>query len=49
MLIGPGVLLLAVARVASMIPIPGLDGAALYDYFESIRKRGGDEGLLGRH
>src|SRR6185436_10686135 len=43
------VLLLAVARVAAMIPIPGLDGAALYEFFESNRRKGGDEGLLGMY
>ena len=43
------VLLLAVARVAAMIPIPGLDGAALYEFFETNRRKGGDEGLLGMY
>ena len=43
------VLLLAVARVSAMIPIPGLDGAKLYEFFEKLRQRGGDEGLLGMY
>jgi preprotein translocase subunit SecY len=43
------VLLLGVARLAAMIPIPGLDGAALSDYFEDMQKRGAGEGLLGMY
>ena len=39
---------LAICRVASMIPIPGLDGAALADYFASKAQDGGG-GLLGMY
>src|SRR5688572_4474193 len=41
-------IVLAVCRVAAMIPIPGLNGAALADFFEkSASKDGG--GLLGMY
>ena len=39
---------LAICRVASMIPIPGLDGVALADYFASKAQSDGG-GLLGMY
>lgn len=41
-------IVLAICRVAAMIPIPGLDGAALADYFDQQAKSG-DGGLLGMY
>lgn len=41
------VLLLAVCRLIALIPIPGLDGAALAQYFEQNAQRTG--GLLGMY
>lgn len=38
---------LAICRIAAMIPIPGLDGAALADYFARNAQHGG--GLLGMY
>jgi preprotein translocase subunit SecY len=40
---------LAICRVAAMIPIPGLDGAALADYFAQAARNQGDQGLLGMY
>lgn len=40
---------LAICRVASMIPIPGLDGQALQDYFNEQAKRQEGAGLLGMY
>src|SRR5215510_7285661 len=41
-------IVLGICRVAAMIPIPGLDGAALADFFEkNASKEGG--GLLGMY
>jgi preprotein translocase subunit SecY len=40
---------LAICRVASMIPIPGLDGQALQDYFNEQAKRQDGSGLLGMY
>src|SRR6266496_4769075 len=41
-------IVLGICRVAAMIPIPGLDGAALQDFFEkNATKEGG--GLLGMY
>ncbi len=41
-------IVLAICRVAAMIPIPGLDGAALADYFEKNASKDGG-GLLGMY
>lgn len=41
-------IVLAICRVAAMIPIPGLDGAKLADYFDQQAKSG-DGGLLGMY
>lgn len=41
-------IVLAICRVAAMIPIPGLDGAALADYFDKAAAAGGG-GLLGMY
>jgi preprotein translocase subunit SecY len=40
---------LAICRVASMIPIPGLDGQALQDYFQQQAKRQEGSGILGMY
>jgi preprotein translocase subunit SecY len=40
---------LAICRAASMIPIPGLDGQALQDYFNEQAKRQEGAGLLGMY
>jgi preprotein translocase subunit SecY len=40
---------LAICRVASMIPIPGLDGQALQDYFNEQAKSQEGSGLLGMY
>ena len=40
-------IVLAICRIAAMIPIPGLDGAALADYFSRNSADGG--GLLGMY
>src|SRR4030095_10979410 len=41
-------LLLTVARLISMTPIPGLDGAALQAHFDEInRQSGGNTGAIG--
>jgi preprotein translocase subunit SecY len=40
---------LAICRVASMIPIPGLDGQALQEYFNEQAKRQEGSGLLGMY
>src|SRR5678815_5303158 len=40
---------LGICRVAAMIPIPGLDGAALADYFAQMSKSKQDAGLLGMY
>ncbi|HXG47700.1 MAG TPA: preprotein translocase subunit SecY [Methylomirabilota bacterium] len=42
---------LAICRVAAMIPIPGLDGAALADYFDQLAKNANADGsgLLGMY
>ena len=40
---------LAICRVASMIPIPGLDGQALQDYFNEQAKSQEGAGLLGMY
>src|SRR3954454_19839427 len=42
-------LVLGICRVIAMIPIPGLDGAALADYFEKNASRAGGSGLLGMY
>src|SRR5437773_1398886 len=39
---------LGICRLTSMIPIPGLDGAALADYFDKNAKQAGG-GLLGMY
>lgn len=41
-------IVLGICRVAAMIPIPGLDGAALADYFENVASKDGG-GLLGMY
>ncbi|MBK7998432.1 MAG: preprotein translocase subunit SecY [Verrucomicrobia bacterium] len=41
-------IVLAICRVAAMIPIPGLDGAKLADYFDQ-QAASGDGGLLGMY
>jgi preprotein translocase subunit SecY len=41
-------IVLAICRVAAMIPIPGLDGAALADFFEKNQAKEGG-GLLGMY
>jgi preprotein translocase subunit SecY len=41
-------IVLAICRVAAMIPIPGLDGAALTKFFEDSAAKG-DGGLLGMY
>ncbi len=45
------VVVLAICRVAAMIPIPGLDGAALHEYFEKVaaRHQEGAGSLLGMY
>jgi preprotein translocase subunit SecY len=40
---------LAICRVAAMIPIPGLDGAALQDYFDRQAATQEGSGLLGMY
>jgi preprotein translocase subunit SecY len=40
---------LAICRVAAMIPIPGLDGAALQKYFDESAANQGGGGLLGMY
>jgi preprotein translocase subunit SecY len=40
---------LAICRVAAMIPIPGLDGAALQKYFDEMAANQGGSGLLGMY
>jgi len=43
-------IVLAICRVTAIMPIPGLDGAALSAYFEQIAKTTGDSGgLLGMY
>ena len=43
-------IVLGICRVAAMIPIPGLDGAKLADYFDAQASRGGEgSGLLGMY
>src|SRR3954454_23086719 len=42
-------LVLGICRVIAMIPIPGLDGAALADYFEKNASRAGASGMLGMY
>ena len=42
-------MILVVCRVVSMIPIPGLDGAALADYFDKMAKQAEGPGLLGMY
>lgn len=41
-------IVLAICRVAAMIPIPGLDGAALTAFFDQMASKG-DSGLLGMY
>ncbi len=43
------ILVLAVCRLIAMIPIPGLDGAALADYFDQAAKRAGGTSLIGMY
>src|SRR6185503_2497211 len=40
-------LVLGICRVIAMIPIPGLDGAALQDFFAQQSRRSGDSGAGG--
>src|SRR5678815_3830873 len=40
---------LGICRVAAMIPIPGLDGAALQKYFDEMAANQGGSGLLGMY
>ncbi len=40
---------LAICRVAAMIPVPGLDGAKLADYFEQNASKEDGGGLLGMY
>ena len=42
-------IVLAICRVAAMIPIPGLDGAALADFFKKSAASGDAGGLLGMY
>ena len=42
-------LVLAICRLASMIPIPGLDGAELARYFKSVAGKAGSDGLMGMY
>ena len=42
-------MLLAVCRLVAMIPTPGLDGAALTEFFERTRQSGAGGGLLGMY
>jgi preprotein translocase subunit SecY len=40
---------LAICRVTAMVPIPGLDGAALADYFDQMSRKKDGAGLLGMY
>ena len=40
-------LLLAICRLAAVVRVPGLDGAALADFFRKSAEKGGGGGLLG--
>ena len=42
-------IVLAICRVVAMIPIPGLDGAALAQFFDEQRHATGGGGLLGMY
>src|SRR5260221_7066379 len=42
-------IVLGICRVISMIPIPGLDGAKLSDYFAEAAKHAGGGSLLGMY
>src|SRR5262245_60372571 len=42
-------LVLAICRLAAVVRIPGLDGAALASYFEKSAAAGGGGGLLGMY
>ena len=43
------ILVLAVCRLIAMIPIPGLDGAALADFFKDAAKKSGATSLIGMY
>ncbi len=47
--IGFTVLVLAICRLASLVPVPGLDGAALGQYFDSSAGKAGAGGLLNMY
>ncbi len=47
--IGFTVLVLAICRLASLIPVPGLDGKALADYFDSGAGKNAAGGFLGMY
>ncbi len=47
--IGFTVLILAICRLASLVPVPGLDGAALGQYFDSAAGKAGAGGLLNMY
>lgn len=42
---------LAICRAVALVPIPGLDGAALSSYFEQLaqQQKGSDQGLIGMY
>lgn len=40
---------LGICRLASLIPTPGLDGAALADFFQKQAQSGGGNGLMGMY
>src|SRR5205823_173230 len=42
-------LLLGLCRIIAMIPVPGLDGKALSDFFDNLSKSKGGGGLLGMY
>ena len=41
--------LLAICRLISMLPLPGLDGQALQAFFDEVAKKDGGSGLLGMY
>ena len=47
--IGFTVLVLAICRLASLVPVPGLDGAALAQYFDSAAGKNSAGGLLNMY
>ncbi len=47
--IGFTMLVLAICRLTSLVPVPGLDGAALAHYFDSGAGKNSGGGLLGMY